>query len=154
MLPIIMAVCAAAGFAAGGIFARLAGQRVSVLTGTGMSVVASLALAAIPALALELPALSAIPVTGFLWILLLAVVNYPLARTFNYASVRRIGAARASPLFSSSPLWATLLAYLFLGERPNGVIIAGTMAIVAGVVVIVTEGRGNEKNTSKNKSQS
>ena len=154
MLPIIMAVCAAAGFATGGIFARLAGQRVSVLTGTGMSVVASLALAAIPALALELPALSAIPVTGFLWILLLAVVNYPLARTFNYASVRRIGAARASPLFSSSPLWATLLAYLFLGERPNGVIIAGTMAIVAGVVVIVTEGRGNEKHTNKNKSQS
>ena len=154
MLPIIMAVCAAAGFAIGGIFVRLAGRQVAVVTGTAMSVVASLALAAIPALALELPALSAIPVTGFLWILLLAVINYPLARTFNYASIRRIGAARAAPLFSSSPLWATLLAVLFLGERPNGVIIAGTLAIVAGVVVIVTEGRTSESRTSNNKSQS
>ena len=152
MLPIIMAVCAAAGFATGGIFARLAGQRVPVLTGTGISVVASLALAAIPALALELPALSAIPVTGILWIVLLALVNYPLARTFNYASVRRIGAARASPLFSTSPLWATLLAFLFLGERPNGIVIAGTLVIVAGVVVIVTERRGGEKPTNKSKS--
>lgn len=154
MVPIIMAVCAAVGFATGGIFARLAGRQVPVVTGTAMSVVASLMLAAIPALALELPALSAIPVTGFLWIVLLALVNYPLARTFNYASVRRIGAARASPLFSSSPLWATLLAFLFLGERPNGIVIAGTLAIVAGVVVIVTEGRNSESSTSKNKNQS
>ena len=154
MLPIIMAVCAAAGFATGGIFARLAGREVAVVTGTAMSVVASLALAAIPALALELPALSAIPLTGFLWIVLLAVVNYPLARMLNYASIRRIGAARASPLFSSSPLWATLLAVLLLGERPNGIIIAGTLAIVAGVVVIVTERRIGESPTSKNKSQS
>ena len=154
MLPIIMAVCAAAGFATGGIFARLAGQQVAVVTGTAMSVVASLVLAAIPALVLELPALSAIPVTGFLWIVLLALVNYPLARTFNYASVRRIGAARASPLFSSSPLWATLLAVLFLGERPNGVIIVGTLTIVAGVFVIVTERRNSESPTSKSKSQS
>ena len=154
MLPIIMAVCAAAGFAAGGICARLAGQQVAVLTGTGISVVASLALAAIPALVLELPALSAIPVTGFLWIVLLAFVNYPLARTFNYASVRRIGAARASPLFSSSPLWATLLAVLLLGERPNGIIIMGTLAIVAGVIVIVTERRSSESTTSKNTSES
>ena len=149
-----MAVCAAAGFAIGGICARLAGQQVSIITGTAMSVVASLALAAIPALVLELPALSAIPVTGFLWIALLAVVNYPLARTFNYASIRRIGAARAAPLFSSSPLWATLLAVLFLGERPNVTIIAGTLAIVAGVVVIVNEGRNSESPTRNNKSQS
>lgn len=153
MLPIIMAVCAAFGFATSGICARLAGQQVSVVTGTAVSVVASLALASIPALVLELPALSAIPVTGFLWILLLAVVNYPLARTFNYASIRRIGSARASPLFSSSPLWATLLAVLILGERPNGLVIAGTLVIVAGVVVIVTERRNNENPTGKNKSK-
>ena len=141
MTPIIFALLAAAGFSTGGIFVRLAGGRVSVLTGTGMSVVASLILAAIPALVLELPALSAIPVTGFLWIALLAIVNYPLARTFNYASVGRIGVARASPLFSSSPLWATFFAAILLGERPNALMIAGTLAIVGGIVVIVTERR-------------
>ncbi len=141
MMPVLFALLAAVGFSTGGVFVRLAGGRVSVLTGTGMSVVASLMLATIPALALELPALSAIPVTGFLWIALLALVNYPLARTFNYASVGRIGVARASPLFSSSPLWATLLAAAFLGERPNLLMIFGTLAIVGGIIVIVTERR-------------
>ena len=141
MIPVLFALLAAAGFATGGVFVRLAGPRISVLTGTGLSVVASLFLALIPALVLELSALSAISVTAFLWIALLALVNYPLARTFNYAAVRRIGVARASPLFSSSPLWATVLAIAFLGERPNILMIAGTLAIVGGIIIIVTERR-------------
>ena len=141
MLPVLMALLAALGFACGGIFARLAGQRIAVVTGTGISVVASLALVAIPALALDLPTIARISLAGFLWVALLALVNYPLARTLNYAAIGKIGAARASPLFSSSPLWSTLLAVIFLGERPNGVIIVGTLVIVAGVLVIVAESR-------------
>jgi len=145
MMPVLFALLAAVGFSFGGVFVRLAGGQVSVLTGTGMSVVASLGLALVPALVLELPALSAITLTAFLWIGLLALVNYPLARTFNYASVRRIGVARASPLFSSSPLWATVLAAIFLGERPNLLMIAGTLAIVGGIIVIVTERQAPER---------
>lgn len=133
-----MALLAALGFALSGVFVRLAGPRIAVLTGTAVSVVASLTIAVIPAIVLELPALQRISIAGFLWILL-AFVNYPLGRTLNYASVRRIGAARAAPLFSSSPLWSVVLAVAFLGERPNVMIIAGTVAIVAGVVLIVTE---------------
>ena len=139
MLPVILALLAALGFALSGVFVRMAGPRVAVLTGTAVSVVASLTIAVIPAIVLELPALQRISIAGFLWILLLAFVNYPLGRTLNYASVRRIGAARAAPLFSSSPLWSIVLAVAFLGERPNVMIIAGTVAIVAGVVLIVTE---------------
>ena len=138
MLPVILALLAALGFALSGVFVRMAGSRVAVLTGTAVSVVASLTIAVIPAIVLELPALQRISIAGFLWILL-AFVNYPLGRTLNYASVRRIGAARAAPLFSSSPLWSVVLAVAFLGERPNVMIIAGTVAIVAGVVLIVTE---------------
>ena len=139
MLPVIMALLAALGFALSSIFVRMAGPRVSVLTGTAVSVVASLAIAVILAMMLELPALQRISIAGLLWILLLAFINYPLGRTLNYASVRRIGAARAAPLFSSSPLWSVILAVAFLGERPNVMIIAGTVAIVAGVVLIMTE---------------
>lgn len=138
-----MALVAAFGFATGSIFARLAGRGVPVLIGTGLSVWASLALAAIPALILDLPGIARISTAGFLWIALLALVNYPVARTFNYAAIGRIGAARASPLFSSSPLWSIVLAVIFLGERPNGLIIGGTLAIVAGIVLIVTERRDN-----------
>ena len=139
MIPVLMALVAATGFAGGGIFARLAGRRVAVLTGTAVSVVASLLLAVIPALVLELPSLAQISLSGFLWVALLAFINYPLARTFNFTSVSKIGAARSVPLFSSAPLWSIILAVIFLGERPNGMIIAGTMAIVAGIILTVTE---------------
>ena len=108
-----------------------------------MAVLVSLILATIPALILDLPDLARIPVAGFLWIVLLAFVGYPLAKSSNFASISRIGAARASPLFASSPVWSTILAVAFLGERPNGLIIGGTVAIVAGVILIVTEGRKN-----------
>ena len=57
----------------------------------------------------------------------------------NFFAISRIGAARASPLFSSSPLWATLLAVIFLGERPHWVVVVGTLCIVAGAIIIVAE---------------
>ena len=149
MIPVLMALVAATGFALSAIFARLAGRRIAVLTGAGISVLAALPLAVIPALILDLPDLARIPVAGFLWIVLLAFVSYPLAQSSNYASISRIGAARASPLFNSNPLWSTILAVAFLGERPNGLIIGGTLAIVAGVILIVTEGRRNGTARSK-----
>ena len=150
MIPVLMALIAATGFALNAIFARLAGRRIAVLTGSGMAVLASLPLALIPALILDLPALARIPVAGFLWIVLLAFIGYPLAQSSNYASTSRIGAARASPLFASSPLWSTVLAVIFLGERPNGLIIGGTLAIVAGIILIVAERRDRGTTTRIN----
>lgn len=141
MFPVLMALIAATGFAMNAIFVRLAGRRVSVVTGTATSVVASLSLAVIPALLLDLPFLAEIPIVGFLWIVLLAFITYPLGQTFNYASIRRIGAARGAPLFSSSPLWATVLAIAFLGERPNVLVVAGTLTIFVGIIFIINEGR-------------
>ena len=135
------ALLAAVGFAASGVFTRLAGRGIGVPTGTALSVLASLALAVIPALVLDLPAFAKISIAGFLWIALLAFINYPLARMLNFFAITRIGAARASPLFSSSPLWATVLAIIFLGERPHWVVIVGTLCIVAGAIIIVTERR-------------
>ena len=101
-------------------------------------------LAIIPAMALDLPAFARITVAGFLWIALLAFVNYPLARMLNFFAISRIGAARASPLFSSSPLWATMLAIMFLGERPHWVTLIGTLCIVSGAILIVSERRAHE----------
>lgn len=139
-----MGLVAALGFALAAIFARMAGRRIAVLTGVGTSVLASFCLALIPALVLDLPDLARIPVAGFLWIVLLAFIGYPLAQTFNFSAIARIGAARSTPLFNSNPVWATILAVAFLGERPNALIIGGTVAIVAGVILIVAEGRKNE----------
>lgn len=141
MEGVILALIASVGFASSAIFTRLAGRGVGVPTGTALSVISSLALAVIPALVLDLPAFAKISIAGFLWIALLAFINYPLARMLNFFAISRIGAARASPLFSSSPLWATLLAVIFLGERPHWIVVVGTLCIVAGAIIIVTERR-------------
>ena len=141
MEGVAFALLAAVGFASSAIFTRLAGRGIGVPTGTALSVIASLALALIPALLLDLSAFARISIAGFLWIVLLAFINYPLARMLNFFAISRIGAARASPLFSSSPLWATLLAIIFLGERPHWVVVIGTLCIVAGAIIIVAERR-------------
>lgn len=141
MEGVFFALLASIGFASSAVFTRLAGRGVGVPTGTALSVIASLALAVIPALLLDLPAFAEIPIAGFLWIALLAFINYPLARMLNFFSISLIGAARAAPLFSSSPLWATILAIIFLGERPHWVVVLGTLCIVAGAILIVTERR-------------
>ena len=141
MEGVAFALLAAFGFGLSAIFTRLAGRGVDVPTGTALSVIASLTLAVIPTLVLDLPAFAKIPIAGFLWIALLAFINYPLARMLNFFAITRIGAARASPLFSSSPLWATVLAVIFLGERPHWVVVIGTLCIVAGAIIIITERR-------------
>lgn len=75
---------------------------------------------------------------AFLWFGLLGIINYVMGRQFNYISIRRIGVTRASPLFSSSPLFAMILAVSFLGESVNPAIVVGTLTIVGGLYLVVT----------------
>ena len=113
---------------------------------TGVAIVAAttLVLSAIPALTLEPLAFSEVPLVGFLWILLVALLTYPMGNLLNYTSVSRIGSARAVPLWSSAPVFATVLAVVFLDERPNAAIIMGIVAIVAGIIFIVSERSGGK----------
>ena len=49
-------------------------------------------------------------------------------------SVRRLGAARASVLGALTPAVATILAFLFLGERPSALTIVAIALVTAGVM--------------------
>jgi drug/metabolite transporter (DMT)-like permease len=50
--------------------------------------------------------------------------------------VERLGAARATPLINSSPLFTTILAVIFLRERLTPKILLGVLCIVGGIVVL------------------
>lgn len=63
-----------------------------------------------------------------------------LARLLVYVGVHRVGAARASALSSASPLFAILLAILFLGERPSWSLFVGAIGIVSGAVLLSQQG--------------
>jgi drug/metabolite transporter (DMT)-like permease len=97
---------------------------------------------------------------GFLWVLAAATESLSLlggrhilpflvgglfapglARLLIYVGIERVGAARASTLSSTAPLFAIGLAVLALGERPTGWLLAGAACIVGGGVLLAREGR-------------
>jgi len=53
-----------------------------------------------------------------------------------FTSINRMGLGRSVTISSCTPLWSTLIAVVFLGERPSAWVIAGTIAIVAGVALL------------------
>ena len=144
MVAILLALLAAVGFSLNGMFARLGSQSGGPLAGVAISLVPSFVLATTLALILDMSAYFELPLVAFFWIALMGMLQYPLARMFNYTAISRIGAARASPLFTTQTLFALVLAIIFLGERPNPAIILGTLAVVAGVFLILTERRSSE----------
>lgn len=64
-----------------------------------------------------------------------------LGRLLVYVGVSRVGAARASALSSTAPLFSIFLAILVLGERPSWGLFMGAACIVAGGVALSQEGR-------------
>ena len=143
MIGILLALGAALGFALPRVFVRLARRDLSSRTGTAITLVPNLLVSTIPALVLDLPAYVEITLVVFLWIGLMALLANPLGRLLEFISLSNIGVARSAPLGGSAPLFAVVLAVIFLGERPNLPIIMGTLAVVGGVAfILVTEHGG------------
>jgi drug/metabolite transporter (DMT)-like permease len=65
--------------------------------------------------------------------------NSLLGRWAWLQSVRHIGPSRATSLKSSSPIFATALAFGVLGQAVSPMTLAGTLAVVAGVFVLTHE---------------
>lgn len=65
-----------------------------------------------------------------------------LTRLLYYIGITRLGVSRAGPLRGTSPLFALVLAVLFLNEQPTPPVYAGTALIVASVWLISSRGNG------------
>lgn len=85
---------------------------------------------------------------GVLWFVLAGVTAPGLALLLYFASMNRIGVARASPLASTQTLVALVIAVIFLGERPTLPVYIGTVLVVGGVVALTTE-KGELRWTAK-----
>ena len=139
MLGILLAGLAAASWGAAAIFARLGLQYMRPTTGTLFSLFAGFLLLSAIALPLHWDDILLLPAIAFLWLFLLGLLNFPLGRLLNYSAVRLAGVARATPVLSIAPLFAIALAVLFTGEELTPLLFAGTLAIVAGIALIVSE---------------
>jgi drug/metabolite transporter (DMT)-like permease len=131
------------------IFVRLGLSKMPSTTGTLFSLIVSFVLIMVITLVLDYDSLWTIPTIAFGWLALLGVTNYAFGRLMNFSAVNLAGVNRATPLISISPLISTLLALLFLDERPPFIVVVGTVATVAGVVLIVSERRSVEDSSKR-----
>ena len=139
MLGITLAITAACCWSISGTLVRLGLQRgIRASTGTFISTISSLLLLVALALVINFDDVLNLSWITFLWFGLIGITNYVMGRQFNYISIQRIGVTKASPLYSSAPLFALILAVSFLGESVNLAIITGTLIIIGGLYLVVT----------------
>ncbi len=80
----------------------------------------------------------------YLWLAVAGILNPGLFSIFFMFGIAKIGVARAAPIKGISPLFASVLAIIFLGERPEWYHLGGVLLIVMGIALLSsgkTEGR-------------
>jgi DME family drug/metabolite transporter len=59
-----------------------------------------------------------------------------IGRTLSYVGIERVGVARSVPIVNASPIFASILAVLYLDEAWVVQNIAGTLLVICGVIMI------------------
>ncbi|MBI2166577.1 MAG: DMT family transporter [Chloroflexi bacterium] len=139
MLGIVLAILASMAWAAGAVIARMGLAHMRTTTGTAISLASGLVLTMGLAFAFYREAIFALPGWIFLWFLLHGTLSFPMGRFFQYMAYSLAGVGRAATLVGAAPIFASLLAILFAGETITLPLLLGTMAVVGGVALIVSE---------------
>lgn len=79
------------------------------------------------------------PLEGVLWFLAMGVSGSCVGRYLSLVGMKLVGLARSSIVTQTSLVWASLFAVTFAGERMTWLIAAGTLAIMAGSILLVYE---------------
>jgi drug/metabolite transporter (DMT)-like permease len=140
LLPEIVAIFSAMGWAGDSVLVRLGTRKSNIFAAMLVSFLVSASCLWIYLISfsslhfLKSPAMPYFLVSGCL---------QPLfARALFYEGLTRIGVSRAGPLRGSEPFFAAAIAVIFLHERPSVAVYAGTVLIVASVWAISWDQRG------------
>ena len=142
-VAIAFAFLAACGFASGNVLVRIGTQQVPPPTAALLTVLSSMVLVVGLGLVLSLDEFKSLSLTAMGWILVMGVMGYPMARVLLVTAISMVGAARAVPMSGIQPVIAFTLGVLLLGERPNLLVILGTVVIVAGLFLVMMPRRGS-----------
>ncbi len=133
MLPQIIALCSAVFYASVAISARLGLQFSTPLTVTYVALsVRTVTLWTAVFLTGGIPEVATISVVVFILLGLLQTATSLL----TYIGIEKIGASRSQPLRNTYPLWSAIIAITVLGEEAGPPVLAGTLFVVTGVVLI------------------
>lgn len=86
--------------------------------------------------------LEVVALPAALWFGAVGITGPCLGRLFNYMGVERLGAARATPLINSAPLFTTLFALVFLHEYITLKLLLGVLCVVGGIAVLTGQPQG------------
>lgn len=139
MEGVVLGLLAALGFGGSAVFARLGLQHMRSTTGTLASLLVGTVIMLTLAFALHSDEILAIGGVVFLWLLLSAIINFPMGRLLNYTGVRLAGVSRASPVVGASPLFAIVLAITVGGESIDLPTLLGAFSIIGGLFLVLSQ---------------
>lgn len=141
MRPEVVAILSAMGWAGDSILVRIGARTSNIYAAAFLSYCVS-ALCLWSYLFIYFP-LHLLWSPATLYFLLSGCLQPLLARLLYYIGIMRLGVSRAGPLRGTSPLFALLLAVVFLRERPSPLVYGGT-ALIVGSVWLVSSRRSGE----------
>ena len=136
---VILAIISTIGFGATAVLAQSGMQYVKPASITIISLIVGSVIVFVVAFILELDEITAISITALLFILLNAVLSYPIGRLFNFIGVKYAGASRASSVIGIAPLITTGLAVWLTDEKLTGMVLGGTLLILLGITLILSD---------------
>ena len=139
MLGILLALSAAVGFGSAAVFTRLGMQYMRSTTATLASLIVGTAVTVALALILHWREVFDLRGIAFAWLILAGLLNFPLGRLLNFVGISLAGVSRTSPIIGASPLLAMVLAVIILGEPINLPIVLGTVSIISGLALILSQ---------------
>jgi len=139
VIEIILGLSAALGFGSSAVFARVGLQHVHPTSGTLVSLIVGSVITMTLALIFHFNEIFALSSFAFVWFLLSGLINFPMGRLLNYTAVDLAGVNRATPIIGASPLFAMALALAIGGESINVPIFLGTVSIIGGLVLVLSQ---------------
>lgn len=158
LLGVIFALFASISWAVGAVFARVGMRQVSSTLGTLISLMAGFTVISAIALIIDFDAVFSVSSTTLLWLALLGFIQFPVGRFLHYSGIRLAGVGPASTAAGSAPLFAAVMAIVFLGEQMTYPLAVGTVAVVGGLALVMssahTQGLPQDPSSARPSSQS
>lgn len=132
---LISAIC----WGTGPVVTRLSLQNLRVTSVATFNMFTGVVVLTVLALAFHWDKIMALPAYIYLIFLAYGLLNNTMGVFFFTNAIRLVGPSRASIMSATQPLFAVTLAVIFLGEEFTVLKVVGTLAIVLGTMIIVTD---------------
>ena len=139
MLGVVFGLIAAICWGTGPVVTRLSLQNLRVTSVATFNMLTGVVVLMILALVFHWGAIMALPAYIYLIFLAYGLLNNTMGVFFFTNGIRLVGPSRASIMSATQPLFAVTLAVIFLGEEFTAIKAVGTLAIVLGTMIIVTD---------------